>query len=428
MKCSRALILPSCIVVGILSGSSVAAHGSVQRQDVHRTVEGGRHSNLRAAAAKIDITPPVGTPLAGYGDRDQGSTGVRDSLRAGILVLDDGRTRAALITLDLINAGDDETRLIRELVGSRAGIPERHILVAASHTHGGPPFDAESEYARGVAARVAEAAAASLSDLRPVTFGYEFGEMTSCVNRRLLNDNGIAEMKANPSGVVDRRVKVLRFDASPSEPSALVILVACHANVFRNENTEITADYPGLVQTFVEDAFDGAPALFLAGAGGNIRPNLPSDDGFRSGDDLDLRWVGLDIGAGAVQAAARAGSAEALARRDTTYQIAAMTRSVALPGNDGTIVDAEIQALRIGRTLFLTIPGEPFVEYAMQLEQALPDDINLFVVGYANGHHGYICTRDSFEYGGFEPGVSRLAPETEAVLLDALIALARRAL
>ena len=411
------LLLSACLLAGFRPGVPVVAQGSAEPL-----------SNLRAAAVKIDITPSVGTPLAGFADRTQGSTGVKDPLHAGILVLDDGRTRAALVTLDLINVGEDETALIRRAVATSAAVPGHQILVAASHTHGGPPFDADSDYARGVAAQIAEAAAASLSSLRPVTFGAEVEEMTSCVNRRLLNANGVAEMRPNPAGVIDRRVKVLRLDASPAEPAALVVLVPCHANVFRSANTEITADYPGLVQTFAADAFEGAPVLFLAGAGANVRPNLPSSGGFRNGDGRDLKWVGLDIAAAAVQAAARAGSAEAMARRETAYQVAGATRRVSLPAKDGGVLSAEIQALRIGTALFLTIPGEPFVQYATQLEQALPDEISLFVVGYSNGHLGYICTADSFAQGGYEPGASRLAPEAEAVLLRELVALARSAL
>jgi hypothetical protein len=382
-------------------------------------------SNLRAAATRIDITPPVGVPLAGFADRTQGSTGVKDPLHAGILVLDNGRTRAAVVTLDLINVGDAETALIRQTIASRADIPAHQILVGTSHTHGGPSFDAGTEYARGVAARIADAAASSLRSLRPVTVGSAVAEMTACVNRRLANDQGVAEMKPNPAGAIDRRVKVLRLDASDDAAAALVVLVACHANVFRSANTEITADYPGVVQTFVADAFNDAPVLFLAGAGANVRPNLPSRDGFRNGTDADLRWVGLDIAAAAVQAAAGAGRAEAVASRPAFYEIAGATRRVDLPAKEGGTSSAELQALRLGKTLFLTIPGEPFVEYAQQLERALPRDIDLFVVGYANGHLGYICTADSYAQGGYEPGASRLAPEAEPILVNELLALAR---
>ncbi|MFM7071200.1 MAG: hypothetical protein ACKO38_05330, partial [Planctomycetota bacterium] len=60
-------------------------------------------SNLRAGVAKVDITPPnvVDMPIIGHTRK---VTGVRDPLRAGVLVLDDGTTRAAIVTMDTIGA------------------------------------------------------------------------------------------------------------------------------------------------------------------------------------------------------------------------------------------------------------------------------------------------------------------------------------
>ena len=54
-------------------------------------------SNLRAAVAKIDITPPPGTPIVGH---VRGYKGARGALHAVILLLDDGRTRAAIVTTE----------------------------------------------------------------------------------------------------------------------------------------------------------------------------------------------------------------------------------------------------------------------------------------------------------------------------------------
>ena len=379
-------------------------------------------SSLRASATKIDITPEVGTPLAGFGDRTAGSTGVRDPLRAGILLLDDGETMAAVVTLDLINVGDEETRLLREEVASRTGIAPPNILVAASHTHGGPPFDSETGYARDVASRIGSAAAALLDTMQPITIGVGSSEMDVCVNRRLVNSEGIAEMRPNPRGPVDNRVRVLRLDGASGDPAAVIIHVACHANVFRSTNLEITADYPGFVQSFVEDAF-GAPALFLAGAGADIRPNLPSEDGFRSGDERDLKWVGLDIGSAAVTATNRLVRSE----RIGSYRIRVASGAADLPLKDSGAATVSFQALRIGSVLFVTIPGEPFLAFQRHLEEAFPD-LKVFVVGYSNGHHGYICTSDSYRFGGYEPGVSRFAPEAEHILVKALIATAAETL
>ena len=49
-------------------------------------------SNLTAAVAKVDITPPPGTKVVGH---VRETSGVRDRLHANVLLLHDGKTRAA---------------------------------------------------------------------------------------------------------------------------------------------------------------------------------------------------------------------------------------------------------------------------------------------------------------------------------------------
>ena len=64
--------------------------------------ESARADELKAGAAKIDITPPSGYPMWGYGARhDAASVGVLDPLQARALVLAAGNERIALVSLDL---------------------------------------------------------------------------------------------------------------------------------------------------------------------------------------------------------------------------------------------------------------------------------------------------------------------------------------
>ena len=57
--------------------------------------------DLRLGTAAVKITPPLGTPMAGY-YLQRGSQGVLDDLYAKAVVLDDGKTMAALVACDLI--------------------------------------------------------------------------------------------------------------------------------------------------------------------------------------------------------------------------------------------------------------------------------------------------------------------------------------
>jgi hypothetical protein len=54
---------------------------------------------FRAGAARINLDPPLGLPMVGYGARN--AQGVLDPLQARALVLSDGTRTLALVTLDL---------------------------------------------------------------------------------------------------------------------------------------------------------------------------------------------------------------------------------------------------------------------------------------------------------------------------------------
>src|ERR1043165_1814481 len=96
-------------------------------------------SNLRAGVAKVDITPSEVRDFTVVGHRRE-VNGVRDRLRAGVLILDNGSTQAAIGTLDVIGAWEDMVSAARERIEKETGVPAANILVAAAHGHSGPGF------------------------------------------------------------------------------------------------------------------------------------------------------------------------------------------------------------------------------------------------------------------------------------------------
>src|SRR5947209_7557375 len=79
----------------------------------------------RAGVGRVEITPPVGTPLGGYGERKGApSTGVHDPIQAKALVLDDGATRLAIVTSDLVGTNPEMARRVAE----GAKLPREQLL------------------------------------------------------------------------------------------------------------------------------------------------------------------------------------------------------------------------------------------------------------------------------------------------------------
>jgi hypothetical protein len=131
------------------------------------------------------------------------------------------------------------------------------------------------------------------------------------------------------------------------------------------------------------------------------------------------------LGGAVVRTLARNVTREKLRQRAEFYPIRVASSVVSLPGKQGRI-EAELQAMKIGPYLLLTMPGEPMVEYGFKLEKAIADRAIPIIIGYANGHIGYIATSDAHKVGGYEPNTSKLAPEAELILLTELGRLADR--
>src|SRR5690606_9442968 len=114
-------------------------------------------SNLKAGVAKVDITPKDVKDFEVTGHRRK-VTGVRDPLRAAVLVLDDGETKAAIVTMDTISAWNEMVALVRSSIDDAIGVPAANIMVAASHNHSGPLFEADSPWGRMLVEKVTAAA------------------------------------------------------------------------------------------------------------------------------------------------------------------------------------------------------------------------------------------------------------------------------
>jgi neutral ceramidase len=415
-------ILAATTAVALSLAVSVTAQ--VQVSDGQFPVQ----SNLRAGVAKVDITPTKVAGIETVGHRRIVS-GLRDPLRAGVLLLDDGETKAAIVTMDLINVYDLMVRLVREEVETTTGVPAANIMVTASHNHSGPPCRDDSPYVREVAQKIGAAAKQAAANMRSVNVGYGEDEIRFNINRRKVID-GRAVVWLNSDGPNDPRVKVLRFDDGRSlTPMAVLMHAVCHpcfftwgdkgSQPFAKGYPKMSADFPGDAQTFVELNYrNQTSALFLQGCAGDIRPNLPGFP-YRCADEADMQWAGRGLGSAVVRSLSDGVRREKLRKRPTYYPIRVASEVVTLPGKEGD-VSAELMAMKIGPFLFLTMPGEPMVEYGFAIEKAIGPRAQPIIVGYANGAIGYIATTESYSVGGYEPKASPLVPEAQPIVIREL--------
>ena len=356
---------------------------------------------LMAATAWADITPPLGHPMGGYGNRKGGVASVHDPLRARVLVLKSGEESVAIVTCDLRSFVADR---IRERVRRQSGI--RHLLVSSSHTHSGPltwelrsPWYAETE--DKIVAAVAEAA----SRLEPVMVGVERGSVYLGHNRRKIGANGKAAMfwrneNEEPTSPVDPTVTVLRFDTVTGKTLALIVHYACHAVVLGPDNLAVSGDYPAAMAAEVERTLGGGvQCMFWQGAAGDT--NVYKDkQPVAEGAFEEVERVGRTLAGEVLKVNQRIQPAAAPPLRVSAELVELQNR-----WEPQKTIEAGISALTLGQQFaVLTMPGEPFIE----LQMAFRDRAELphaLLVGYTSGAGndwiGYIPTIEAAVSGGY---------------------------
>ncbi|WP_395737280.1 hypothetical protein [Prosthecobacter sp.] len=195
---------------------------------------------LMAGAATSNITPELGSEVVG-GFLPFPCTHIHDELHARCLVLDDGKTKLALVVCDLLGMHRSLCVAARELVEKETGIPAANVLISGTHTHsaanaiGGPvrffTSDLElTDYQKFVARRIADGVRRALTLLRPAEISFGAVSIPEHVNIRrwFLQPD---KMPPNPFGKIDK-VKMNPGAGNPAliepagEPDPVVSFIA----------------------------------------------------------------------------------------------------------------------------------------------------------------------------------------------------------
>ena len=215
-----------------------------------------------AGVAEGKITPPVGTHLIGFEARPGPSKGVHDDLYVRALVVERGGTAVALVEADLVQVTKVIADKVRNEASKETGIPAGHILIAATHTHGGPGFEgAYGEFfvrtAVATVVRAWRARQAARIGAGAVTHRGWVG-----MNRRHL-ESGL--------GPVDKEISILEIADAQGRPQAILYNYSCHAACLGPDNLLVTADWPYYVQGRIQSKLGGGvKVLYFQGTEGDV--------------------------------------------------------------------------------------------------------------------------------------------------------------
>ncbi len=384
---------------------------------------------MKAGVAEVNITPPVGIVQRGDAGRKGPAQGIHDDLYAQALVLDDGRTKAAIITTDLIGMDRPNTKRIRELVEHQTGIPGRHVLICGSHTHCGPMTSptlyfqnekmrrmVDEAWVDVMRRKIAGAVFMAHNGLKEV----RIGAGTGMIERGIASPKMVElkdgrtvrwtrELNLDEDDIVgqwpfDPEVGVIKITDDNGTPVAVLVNYTCHAQV-AGTPLLISADYPGPMRRMVRQTAGGTPVvMFAQGAAGNIYANryLRGDwpaNGFEEVERIGAILAGevikvmerieTDAGSGllAVQAANVMAPLNELAH---TPDDDAMIHFSSAKADDikGDKVETEVQVFRINDAILVALPGEPLAEIALELKEAILSKYEeikrVLVIGYTN--------------------------------------------
>jgi neutral ceramidase len=413
---------------------------------------------LRAGAAKVDITPPAS--MLPIHENFQTLAGVHDPIFARALVLDNGSSKVALISVE--TAGIRNADEVVKAVSAELGVPASHLSIVATHDHNTPTFGAgqprkdydPAPYLALMLKGIVEAVRQANARLQPARIGFGTGKAYVNTNR----DEKIGEsykMGYAPEGPTDKTVAVMLVTDLAGKPIAVWSNYAVHGVVMFLSKThdgqaEITGDLPGASAAYVEDRLKGVVEIWTSGAAGDQNPLFQStynQDAPDVHDEGAAGWAILDVqgrrlGEEIVRVATHIQNTTDKAilwAADTTVSCAGRKRDPAdVPAtvaNSTTpatstvkMVDAEpvsipLDLLMINDIALANVSGEVFNEISQKLKQQSRFDRTAMVT-LSNGSLGYIPSEAAYLLPSAMAANNRIKPGcAEHEIVDAFVGL-----
>ena len=456
------------LVVSLFYLSTLKVEGEINS---HSECQKNAQEGLRLSTFDIDVTPPVGSPLAYDTSINKWDLG----LRAKGIILQGAGLPIVMCAIDWLaigNEGMDEFR--RALAAAVGSTPER-ISVNVLHQHDAPRFDAGAEqilleagidpaiinptyydgtFPREALRRLTVAVRSSLSDSQPIThlgLGKAMVEKVAS-NRNIYGHDGQVrvtrmsttkdpDIRAEPEGLIDPELSLVSF-WNENKPVAILSYYATHPQSYYRTGIP-NPDFVGVARFFRQMAVPEALHVHFNGAGGNIAAGKYNDGSHenrlvfaqRLANGMEKAWETTKKEP--ITAANVSWSVEKVALPPAPYLFkiqeelklsnellkknSGIARKMAWLRRTQTGKTIDISCLSLNDSRILHMPGELFVEYQLAAKATRPD---LFVAMAAYGDlgMGYIGTSLAYEKGGYEVSerASSVAPEVEGVLMKAI--------
>jgi hypothetical protein len=429
---------------------------------------------LRIGFGRIDITPPIGVELAGFGPfLRRRSASVHGPIYGRALAVEHNSGRWVIVSCDLLGVAEATVRTVAELVADHTGWRTDEVVVHATHNHSGPATlpdmigwgEIDQDYFAQLSGLIARSCIDAIDDLSDGWFHHAEVPLERFAHNRMSASDGLTNAGAldgtweEPDrNAIDTTVHVLsayRMRAGTAQLAGFVAYYSCHPVVCCEQCSTIHGDFPGEALHLVEDRFSCATGVYLSGSLGDINPQYahgPQDESRRALEMFARRFAEAVSHGIAAGRPLRVDLVRAQ-RNDVRYDLAPVDVSALTARRDqsfGTPMAAVITA-SLDRTLALLATGAdvrrpvtasllvlgPLTLIGFNLEvfhgikRRLQSELGALclVMSTTNGYLGYAPTRDAYlpsadPYPAYEMPIIVSHLPFEADIEDRLVAAA----
>jgi hypothetical protein len=402
----------------------------------------GAETVLRAGEGVTDITPPVGTELAGFHKgpgKERRSTTVRQPSSARALILADARNNTfVIVSLDICAVSQEFCRDVKKEIARESRISAENIRIAATHTHSMPTLRyfrqwgrLPEDYRDLVAKRLVEAVELARKDLAPakLLLGKErvAGASHNRTSEKYKTDDLFTKESTDEDRWLDTTLHTLHFVRKEPKKSLLWYQFSAHPVCYADETSG--PDFPGLVASKMKTQ-EGLSPSFLQGHCGDVNSGTSGRGDADAVSDAIVKALRQAIQSAQPVPVDRirqlTGTFHAPLDIELHKKQLEEYRTNPSQCASGPWVDAEfarewyevaskwnlaqasydtpIAALRIGELALLFHPGELYSVYGLTLRRDSPFRDTL-VIGYVDDLIGYVPDPKAYEKGEYSARV-----------------------
>jgi putative membrane-bound dehydrogenase-like protein len=421
-------------------------------------------AKLLAGTARVDISPTQFPVIVSGMFNQRMADRVHLPLHSRGIVLDDGKTKLAIVVVDNLMITRELIDEAKGLASKATGIPIDRMLVSATHNHSAPSVmgalgsNSDPRYAEFLLRQIVRTIDLANKNLQPARIGWGVAnakKFTHCRRWIFRNDSGTwsghgdpfggATMKANmhpgyqsgrhvgPSGPADPDLSILAIQSAAGKPMGMLANLATHYKGSPIASGDFCDRFDAVFRDVVkaDDSFVGIMSQGTSGDGMWMDYSKPRNDPGLEGytkqvaelaastwkeikykSDVDLAMAETTL---KLKRRVPDEARLAWARKTFPHPLETLPKAQAqIYAREALFihkvpeVEVKLQAVRIGDMGITALPNEVYAITGLKLKQQSPLAMT-FNIELANGAQGYIPPPEQHELGGYTTWPARTA-------------------